>query len=419
MQKIKLTDLIDVEVLQRVQDGFSKFTGMASLTTDENGIPVTEGSAFTDFCTNLVRKSELGVKRCEECDKMGALEASKTGCASTYFCHAGLVDYSAPIMVEGHVIGSFIGGQVRTEEVEEEKFRKKAIELGIDPEHYIEAAKKTPILDRDTVDRTAEFLAEIAKVLSEMAYQNYLALQKSKRMERAARSQAAYIMNMTANLEEDMAAWKPLAEQGIASGNVDTMREVLKDLQHISDEALTDVRDVFEYIHLSAGEAMLSETEYDIKNVVQQIKEGVADECQEYDVDVKIVMDKDMPQQFMGDSGRIVMLFTKILQMFMKHIEKTITLEISSRKNSYSTWLVFKMKDFTLDVAKENVKCEIEKMNRQMYDTEEVEEVENTVEQLLIKQMNGTINVSYEDEANVYVEICLPQLAIRGKENGV
>ncbi len=420
MQKLKLTDLIDVEVLQRVQDGFSKFTGMASLTTDENGIPVTEGSAFTDFCINHVRKSELGVKCCEECDKMGAKEAAKKGCAATYFCHAGLVDYSAPIMVEGQVIGNFLGGQVRIGEVDEEKFRARAIELGVNPDEYVAAAKKTPILEKDVIERTAEFLSEIAKVLSEMAYQNYLALQKSKRMERAARSQATYIMNMTASLEEDMKEWQPLAAQGIASNDTETMKKALVNLQEISEEALSDVRDVLEYIHLSAGEAMLSETEYDIKDIVQQIKDSVKDECEEYGVDVKVVLAEDMPQQFMGDSGRIVMLFAKVLQMIIKHVKGTVTLEISSRKNSYSTWLVFAMKEFSLDLPKEMLMYEIQKANKAMMEIDdENKESETTVEQLLVRQLNGTVNIHSEELANMNLEICLPQLAVRGQENGI
>ena len=48
--ELHLTDLIDVEILQRIQDGFSNTTGIAALTTDAGGIAVTEGSNFTDFC---------------------------------------------------------------------------------------------------------------------------------------------------------------------------------------------------------------------------------------------------------------------------------------------------------------------------------------------------------------------------------
>ena len=55
MAEFSLTDLIDVSVLQQIQDGFSQYTGMAALTTDADGVPVTKGSGFTAFCMDLTR----------------------------------------------------------------------------------------------------------------------------------------------------------------------------------------------------------------------------------------------------------------------------------------------------------------------------------------------------------------------------
>ena len=69
MASVKLTDLIDVATLQEIQDGFANLTGMAALTTDENGNAVTKGSNFTDFCMHYTRQSPVGCSRCENCDK--------------------------------------------------------------------------------------------------------------------------------------------------------------------------------------------------------------------------------------------------------------------------------------------------------------------------------------------------------------
>ena len=46
--ELHLTDLIDVEMLQRIQDAFSDMTGIASVTTDADGVAVTKGSHFSD-----------------------------------------------------------------------------------------------------------------------------------------------------------------------------------------------------------------------------------------------------------------------------------------------------------------------------------------------------------------------------------
>ena len=77
--EIRLTDLIDVESLQKIQDAFSEMTGIASFITDAHGVIQTKPSGFTDFCQKYVRSTEEGRRRCEECDQIGAAKAAKIG----------------------------------------------------------------------------------------------------------------------------------------------------------------------------------------------------------------------------------------------------------------------------------------------------------------------------------------------------
>lgn len=94
--EIKIGDIIDLKFLQEFQDNFSKGTGTASISIDDIGSPVTEGSCFTDFCMKLTRGCKIGSERCQECDKKGGEESYRTGKPAVYTCHAGLTDYAAP-----------------------------------------------------------------------------------------------------------------------------------------------------------------------------------------------------------------------------------------------------------------------------------------------------------------------------------
>ena len=174
-KEIALTDLIAVETLQKLQDAFSSMTGMASLTTDKYGVAVTRGSNFSSFCMDHTRQSALGRQRCEQCDKSGAEQACRNGHVCVYECHAGLMDYAAPIMVNGEMIGCFIGGQILAEKPDSEKYRKIAEELGIDPEVYLDALNQIKVVDRERIDHAAEFLYVTANILSEVAYNKYTA----------------------------------------------------------------------------------------------------------------------------------------------------------------------------------------------------------------------------------------------------
>lgn len=180
LNNITLLDVIDRKTLQGLQDAFAAATGMAALATDDTG-PVTDGSNFTDFCMNLTRKSTIGCDRCNQCDLKGGAEASRTGKPSVYYCHGGLMDFAAPVMLNGKLIGSLIGGQVLPEEPDEEKFRRIAVEIGVDPDQYIAALRKVKIVPKQQIEAAANLLYQMANALSEVGYQRLIALENQHR----------------------------------------------------------------------------------------------------------------------------------------------------------------------------------------------------------------------------------------------
>ncbi|MBP1561969.1 MAG: PocR ligand-binding domain-containing protein [Oscillospiraceae bacterium] len=228
MVDVKLTDLIDVKTLQEIQDGFAALTGMAALTTDADGNAVTNGSNFTDFCMKYTRQSRLGCSRCEQCDKSGGEETMRTGRAAAYFCHAGLVDFAAPIMLNGQFIGSFIGGQVLPEAPDEDKFRQIAEELSIDPDAYVAALRKVKIVEKRQIDAAADFLRIIAKVLSETAYSNYLASQSNAGLTLRNR-------NMISKIAESEAALSRSTKR------INTLEQAFDDVSRVAAESAKEV----------------------------------------------------------------------------------------------------------------------------------------------------------------------------------
>ena len=133
---MELKDFMNMNKLQEIQNNFSEATGLAAIAVGKNGEYITEGSNFTDFCMKYTRGSKEGNRRCVKCDNE---------CSGTYFCHAGLMDFSVDIVVNGEKMGAIIGGQVLPKQPDEEEFRNTAKELGIDPEKYIQALRKVPV----------------------------------------------------------------------------------------------------------------------------------------------------------------------------------------------------------------------------------------------------------------------------------
>lgn len=158
---MELKDFMDMKKLQEIQNNFSEATGLAAIAVGKNGEYITEGSNFTDFCMKYTRGSKEGNRRCVKCDNE---------CSGTYFCHAGLMDFSVDIEVNGEKMGAIIGGQVLPKQPDEEEFRNTAVELGIDPDKYIQALKKVPVSTEKRIRASANLLGIIVNQLVNLEY---------------------------------------------------------------------------------------------------------------------------------------------------------------------------------------------------------------------------------------------------------
>lgn len=158
---IELLNFIDAKELQAIQDQFSDATGLAAIAVDAKGNYITKGSNFTDFCMKYTRGSAEGLQRCVKCD---------TECTGTYFCHAGLMDFSSDICINGEKVGAIIGGQVLPAPPDEEKFRQIARELRVDEEAYLSALRKVPVLSEKTIRAAAAMLGDVVNRLVNLKY---------------------------------------------------------------------------------------------------------------------------------------------------------------------------------------------------------------------------------------------------------
>lgn len=158
---MRIADIMDLKILQKIQDDFSAATGLAAIAVDAEGNYITEGSNFTEFCMDYTRKSPEGQRRCAKCDNE---------CSGTYFCHAGLIDFSADIVVEGQKVGAMLGGQILSEKPDETKFRGIARELGINEDAYIAAVNKVPIRSESSIRAASKLLEDVVNQIVNLEY---------------------------------------------------------------------------------------------------------------------------------------------------------------------------------------------------------------------------------------------------------
>lgn len=278
--ELQLTDLIDLETLQKIQDAYSETSDIAVITTNADGVAVTEGSNFCEFC-KYTRASSIGRVRCEQCNKNGASIALRKGTSIVYSCHAGLMDFVAPIMVNGRQVGCFIGGQILTSPVEEQQIRTIASEIGVDAEEYIAAGKKVAVMEQEKVEKAAKSLFTIANILSDMAYRRYLVHKSNVQLEQSETMKSDFLANMSHEIRTPMNAIIGMTE--IAQRNIQDpgrVSDCLKKVRLSSKHLLGLINDVLDMskiesrkMTLNMAPVSLRDTMDDLVNIIQpQIK---------------------------------------------------------------------------------------------------------------------------------------------------
>ncbi len=181
LDSLEINDVIDIDLLQKFQDNFAESMDIASITVDINGNPVTKPSLYTSFCMDFTHPTKIGADRCAQSHKRGGEEAARTGKPYVYTCHAGLVDFAAPIIVDGKQIGTILGGQVLTSTPEVSKYRKTANEIGVNEDAYVNAVNKVKTTTEKNIKAAAEVLYIVANSLSRIGYEE-LKLKKASQM---------------------------------------------------------------------------------------------------------------------------------------------------------------------------------------------------------------------------------------------
>ena len=171
IKDIDFHDLFSLKDLQKLQDDFSKATGVASIITYPDGSPITKPSNFTFLCNDIIRKTEKGCVNCYKSDAIIGKYSNLGPTIQTCFS-GGLWDAGAGISVGGNHVANWLIGQVRNESQTEEGMINYAEEIGADKKSFLEAFYLVPAMSKEKFENIAKALYTLSSQLSISAYQN-------------------------------------------------------------------------------------------------------------------------------------------------------------------------------------------------------------------------------------------------------
>lgn len=412
-----LTDLIDVEMLQKIQDAFGEFTGMAVVSVDTKGAPVTKSTNFTDFCNKYTRSTEIGNRRCEECDIRSAEITFQTGKTTSYYCHAGLVDFAAPIMAGDTMVGGFIGGQILTEPPDLEKFAKMAEKIGVDPDEYVEAVKKVQIVSKETVDKASNFLYIVASALSNMAYKSHQLHESAIEIEKASRMKSDFLANMSHEIRTPMNAIIGLADLALREEMSPIARDYIHQVKASSKNLLVIINDILDFSKIESGKMDILEVEYEPLSLINDLTSIINNRIGSKDIEFIMDIAPDLPKNLYGDNVRIHQIMLNLLTNAVKFTHQgEIRLELSvERIESDMLMMNVTIRDTGIGIKK----SDLHKLftSFQQVDSKRNRNIEGTglglaISQQLINLMHGTISVESEYNKGSAFSFRLPQRII-------
>ena len=167
---MRLGELLDIPVLEKLADANYKATGMPIGIIDAVDGSVLVGFGWQDACVMYHRANPVSAARCRESDEFIKLHLSETA-PCEYTCKNGLRDIGVPIRVAGDHLATLFLGQFfyEGESPDHEFFVRQAREFEFDEAAYLAAVARVPVFSRASVENILAYNTALARVIADLA----------------------------------------------------------------------------------------------------------------------------------------------------------------------------------------------------------------------------------------------------------
>lgn len=418
-----LIDLIDADTLTTIEQAFCEMTEMSAGISDPQGVPITAHCNTSAFC-HLVKSSPAGRTRCERCDKQGAAMALENHAAVFYRCHAGLIDFTAPITIQDQVLGIFIGGQVLVGEPDEDKGRKLALEIGLDPEEYIACLRNIPIVSEEQINDAAEFLYALSNILSSIGCSRYKILKSNLELEQATQSKSDFLANMSHEIRTPMNAIIGMSQMAMREPLSPVAKDYINQIKTAGQTLLTIINDILDFSKIESGAIDIHETKYSPMTLVSNIVNAITTRIGTKDVEFIVDIVPELPDELFGDQIRlnqIILNLTNNAVKFTRHgqIRLNIDYTLSDKDGMI---LQVAIEDTGSGIRKDDIEKLFDSFQR--VDTRTTYRIEGSglglaITKQLLTQMHGDIHVESEYGVGSRFSFTLPQQIVKNSPSAV
>ena len=158
----------NIEKLNVLLSDFYNLTGLTISVWDSDYNQLSyQPHDMPTFC-RLIKSTQLGNKRCFECDKELCRKTIETGQPLTHRCHVGLIDTAIPIKFKNHILGFLMFGQAIPSETTEDinsLLKQISSELNLDESLLRESYKHLAKYQSNLIESAANILKMATRYL--------------------------------------------------------------------------------------------------------------------------------------------------------------------------------------------------------------------------------------------------------------
>jgi PAS domain S-box-containing protein len=336
-QEIELLDVFELNQLQRLQNAFSFATGISSLITNTQGVPVTKMSFSNKICAR-VRSTPKGQKMCMESSMhlgKAAKEAAKPVSKPCLSC--GFIDAAAPIIVDGIHIGNWLIGQVRPENVDVSKLLNYTRKLGLSDDEIEEELSGIQEISPSKFEKILNLLNVLTIELSSLGYNNlklaktvhkHVNLERKLRQskqeaEESDRLKSAFLANLSHEIRTPMNGIVGFSELLLQEGlTPDDRREYVRLIHQSSSQLLSIINDIIDISKIESGQIDIHPRYFDIVQLGADLESFFIDSANNRNIELVFANKEASEQEIFSDEVKLRQVLTNLLSNAIKFTPK-------------------------------------------------------------------------------------------------
>ena len=398
IDELSLGEIISVDMLQDMQDSIVTMLDIVLIVTDESGNVLTKWSTDSCYCDIIMNDTVLGGKLCAQCIRSGIAKASQKGSVVVNYCHAGVMECIAPIVLNGRILGGIVGVQILSEKLDEEFVRTNAEELMLDGDNLCAAAAQIKVSSQKDIERISNFIHTMADNITKIIEDKISTLRVSEEIMSAGTAKADFLANMSHEIRTPMNAIIGMAEMALREDLNEEARGYINQIKSSGRALLSLINDILDYSKIESGKMELNEVEYEPLSLIHDVSNIIMTRLTDKDVELLLDYDPNIPYRLYGDDLRIRQILINIANNASKFTQKGhVQLKVQfTQTDEKGILLRISVIDTGIGIKKEDV----EKIftSFQQVDSKRNRNVEGTglglaICKRLVALMGGTISV--------------------------